>query len=74
MRNSIRDHRRHIEIGDRAKLLLAHDRKRHENRGEQREHQSHGSRHLSVDTVERLIVPEADLDIGERLLLGRSRY
>ena len=64
-------HRRHIEIGDRAKLLFAHDGDRHEDRRKQCQHQRHADRHHCVYALEVLIVLETYLDTGRRRRLAR---
>ncbi len=59
-------HRRDVEVDDRAELLLAHHRQRHQDRRDQRQQHGDGGGHHGVDAVEILVVAEPRLDRRRR--------
>ena len=56
--------RRDIEVGDRAKLLLAHDTERHQNGRDENQQDGDHRRHHGVDALDVLVVAETGNDVG----------
>ena len=66
-------HRGHVEIGDRAELLLPHDRQRGQDRRDEQQQQRDGAGHHRVEAPEILVVAVAHLEDGAGPARGSAR-